>query len=144
MKKVHAYTDGACSGNPGPGGWGVALIAMDTQQQIHSRYISGYEPDTTNNRMEVMAAIQVFKALKPGIACEVKLFSDSQYLVNTMTKGWARRKNTDLWQELDELIKPHKVEWTWVKGHANNQGNNEVDKLATDAIKNKAGKDYRK
>jgi ribonuclease HI len=141
MKKVQAYTDGACSGNPGPGGWGVALTAMDSKQVVHTRFISGYCPDTTNNRMELQAAIEALKALKT--ACDVKLFTDSQYLVNTMTKGWRRNKNNDLWQELDILSGYHNVEWVWVKGHANNQGNILVDKLATDAIKYKTGKDYR-
>jgi len=141
MKRVHAYTDGACSGNPGPGGWGVALTATNSAGIVKSRFFSGYCPDTTNNRMEVQAAIEALKALKT--ACDVTVFSDSQYLVNTMSKGWARRKNTDLWQELDELVKIHTIKWTWVKGHANVPGNETVDALATGAIRNKQGKDYR-
>lgn len=141
MKKVYAYTDGACSGNPGPGGWGVALNAKDSKGKSRVRYISGYVSDTTNNRMEVQAAIGALKALKT--TCDVTIFSDSQYLTNTMTKGWKRNKNHDLWQVLDELVKKHVVTWVWVKGHANLPGNEAVDKLATDAIKNKTGKDYR-
>lgn len=136
MIKVYAYTDGACSGNPGPGGWGVALTA-----KVGRRHISGYSPDTTNNRMELQAAIEVFKALKT--ACDVTIYSDSQYLIHTMTKGWARRANRDLWQELDRIIQPHKVEWIWVKGHADVAGNVTVDTLATNAIKYRKGIDRR-
>src|SRR6056297_1462594 len=141
MRIVHAYTDGACSGNPGPGGWGVALIAFNSQMEIRTRLISGYHPDTTNNRMELQAAIEALRNLK--MACDVKLHSDSQYLVNTMTKGWKRNKNLDLWQELDKVCQPHNVTWVWVKGHSTNRGNNTVDKLATDAIRFKKGKDYK-
>jgi len=141
MRIVHAYTDGACSGNPGPGGWGVALIAFNSQMEIRTRLISGYHPDTTNNRMELQAAIEALRNLK--MACDVKLHSDSQYLVNTMTKGWKRNKNLDLWQELDKVCQLHNVTWVWVKGHSTNRGNNTVDKLATDAIRFKKGKDYK-
>ena len=140
MKEVTIYTDGACSGNPGPGGWGATLSTKDSKGILRSRHISGYDPDTTNNRMEIKAAIEALKALKT--ACDVTVHADSQYLGNTMTKGWNRNKNNDLWQELDDLKKEHKIKWVWVKGHADVPGNMTVDKLATDAIINKKGEDF--
>lgn len=143
MKKVTLYTDGACSGNPGVGGWGAVLIYCGVEKRI-----SGAEPDTTNNRMELTAVIEGLKCLKEP--CEVEVFSDSSYTVNAFNKGWVYgwikngfKKsdnkpvlNVDLWQSLLELTQKHKVKFNWVKGHADNEYNNICDKLATDAIKN--------
>lgn len=143
MKKVTLYTDGACSGNPGVGGWGAVLIYCGVEKRI-----SGAEPDTTNNRMELTAVIEGLKCLKE--LCEVEVFSDSSYTVNAFNKGWVYgwikngfKKsdnkpvlNVDLWQSLLELTQKHKVKFNWVKGHADNEYNNICDKLATDAIKN--------
>jgi ribonuclease HI len=140
-KKVSIYCDGACSGNPGPGGWGVVLGASLPGGRTLRRYISGYEPDTTNNRMEIKAAIESLKALKT--ACDVTIHSDSQYLINTVSKGWARRKNQDLWQELDTEASRHTISWVWVKGHSSNAGNEIADLLATKAIQTKTGEDRR-
>ncbi len=142
MKEVTIYTDGACSGNPGKGGWGTILI-----YQGREKILSGYEEDTTNNRMEMIAAIKGLKALKEP--CRVKLYSDSAYLVNAFRKGWIENwkrndwargkkkeelKNVNLWKELDQLIQKHLVEWIKVKGHSDNEYNNRCDKLATGAI----------
>ena len=136
MKKVTIYTDGAFSGNPGPGGWGAVLQYGDAKKEL-----SGGEPLTTNNRMELSAAIFALKALKE--ACEVDLYSDSKYLVDSMNKGWLRSwenlnfvkkgkavPTTDLWKELLVLIEKHKVTFIWVKGHAENEFNNRCDELA--------------
>ena len=142
MKQVKIYTDGACSGNPGPGGWGVVLIFKGIRREI-----SGYDPHTTNNRMELTAAIEALSALKEP--CEVLLYSDSSYLVNAFLQrwlmGWQQRnwvksdkkpvENKDLWQKLLELTGVHSVTWIKVKGHADNQENNRCDELATLAIK---------
>lgn len=141
MKTVTIYTDGACSGNPGPGGWGAILMYGD-----HRKELSGYEPKTTNNRMEIMAAIEAIRALKGP--CHVKLYSDSAYLVNAFLQnwlgnwqrnGWVNSKkdpveNQDLWRELLAVIRPHRVEWIKVKGHADNPYNNRCDELARGAI----------
>jgi ribonuclease HI len=140
MTKVDIWTDGACSGNPGPGGWGVVLVAMGKQREL-----SGSEPETTNNRMELMAAIKGLEALKRP--CAVEIHTDSEYLKNGVTTwihGWKRNgwktadkkpvKNTDLWQTLDEAIKPHQITWTWVKGHAGDPMNERCDELARAAI----------
>lgn len=143
MKKVILYTDGACSGNPGVGGWGAILI----YKGIDKRF-SGACLETTNNRMEVTAVIEGLKALKEP--CEVEIYSDSAYVVNAFVNGWidewikkgfkkADKKpvlNDDLWKELISLTKIHKVSFIKVKGHADNEFNNLCDKLATDAIKN--------
>lgn len=140
------YTDGACSGNPGPGGWGAVLMYGD-----HKRELSGYEAVTTNNRMEILAAIEAIKALKGP--CHVKLYSDSAYLVNAFLQhwldnwqrnGWVNSKkdpveNQDLWRELLAVIRPHRVEWNKVKGHADNPYNNRCDELARAAITNRGG-----
>ena len=142
MKQVKIYTDGACSGNPGPGGWGVVLIFKGIRREM-----SGYDPHTTNNRMELTAAIEALSALKEP--CEVLLYSDSSYLVNAFLQrwlmGWQQRnwvksdkkpvENKDLWQKLLELTGVHSVTWIKVKGHADNQENNRCDELATLAIK---------
>ena len=137
------YTDGACSGNPGPGGWGTVLLFGE-----HVKEISGFMPDTTNNRMELFAAVQGFTALKQP--CNVTLYSDSAYLVNAFSQKWidswqrngwknAAKKpveNQDLWQKLLSLTQIHKVTWIKVKGHASNVENNRCDRLATGAIEN--------
>jgi len=139
-ERVTIYTDGACSGNPGPGGWG-ALLLFNGQE----RELTGAEPLTTNNRMELMAAISALEALKRP--CVVDLHTDSQYVRNGITSwisGWKRKgwrtaanqpvKNDDLWKRLDEARQRHDVSWHWVKGHADNDGNNRVDGLARRAI----------
>lgn len=142
MKKISIYTDGACSGNPGKGGWGAVLIYNSTEKEI-----SGYSENTTNNRMELQAVIEALSALKSS--CEVDLYTDSKYVQEGITKwifnwqknGWKNSqkdevKNSDLWQILLEVQKPHKISWHWVKGHADNIYNNRADKLARDAIEN--------
>lgn len=149
MKKVEIYTDGACSYNPGPGGWGVVLL-----YQGHKKQMSGYCEDTTNNRMELLAVIKGLSQLKQH--CQVLLYSDSAYVVNAFEKKWIddwviknwrtadkkEVKNVDLWQELYVLTKKHDVTWIKVKGHANNVYNNLCDKLArTEIEKNSGGKD---
>ena len=136
MTEVVIYTDGACSGNPGPGGWGVVLRWKDTEKEMH-----GGDPLTTNNRMELTAAIQALEALRRPAT--VKLYTDSTYLLNGITKwiqGWQRNgwrtaarkpvKNDDLWRGLIEAMKPHEVTWLWVKGHAGDPGNERADALA--------------
>ena len=145
MKHVEIYTDGACSGNPGPGGWGVILIYQGKEKEL-----SGFEPDTTNNRMELLAALQGLGALKEP--CDVKLYSDSAYLVRAFTEGWLENwqfndwqtankepvSNVDLWEALLDVSMLHEVEWAKVKGHADNEYNNRCDKLARGAIKSAA------
>ncbi len=144
MKQVTIYTDGACSGNPGPGGWGAVLMFNEFRKEM-----SGFEPQTTNNRMELTAAIVALSALKEP--CEVKLYSDSAYLVNAFQQkwldNWQKRnwvksdkkpvENQDLWKELLRLTGIHTVTWIKVKGHASNKENNRCDELATGAIKNR-------
>ncbi len=148
MKAVTLYTDGACSGNPGPGGWGCVLIYKEKKREL-----SGYEPHTTNNRMELMAAIEGLSALKS--ACEVDLYSDSAYLVHAFEKGWLTNwqrngwlksdkkpvENRDLWERLLSLTAEHKVRWHKVKGHSSNALNNRCDELATGEIKQKRQSD---
>ncbi len=137
---VLIYTDGACSGNPGPGGWGALLRYNGVEREL-----SGGEPQTTNNRMELMAAIMALEALKKP--CVVHLHTDSKYVMDGMTKylpGWQARgwrtadkkevKNIDLWQRLENAIRPHKVTWQWVKGHAGHPENERCDELARAAI----------
>ena len=139
MPLVEIATDGACKGNPGRGGWGVLLRMGATEKEL-----SGGEPHTTNNRMELMAAIEGLKALKRP--CRVTLSTDSRYVMDGLTKwihGWLKNgwrtadkkpvKNADLWQELLAAVKPHRVEWVWVKGHAGHPDNERADKLASDA-----------
>lgn len=123
MYNIKLYTDGACSGNPGPGGWAAIIINGD---YIHK--ISGSDKSTTNNRMEIIAVIEGLKMVSED--SKVEVITDSAYVVNTMTKGWKRNKNQDLWNELDTLISKRDVKFTWVKGHASNQYNNECDKMA--------------
>ena len=142
MKQVIIYTDGACSGNPGPGGWGAILMYKDKKLEL-----SGYEAHTTNNRMELMAPIQELKRLKEP--CEVQVYSDSAYLVNAFQKHWLdnwQRKNwvksdkkpvenQDLWKEILEFTGVHRIQWHKVKGHADNPYNNRCDELATGEIR---------
>lgn len=141
MKKVTIYTDGACSGNPGPGGWASVLIYNGTEKEL-----SGFLSETTNNIMEITAVIEGLKALTEP--CEVDLYSDSAYVVNTFNQGWIYNwikngwkssskepvKNKELWQELYNLTKVHNVTFNKVKGHADNKYNNRCDKLARNAI----------
>jgi ribonuclease HI len=137
MKRIQIITDGACVGNPGPGGWACIL-----RYNGHAKEMFGSVPQTTNNRMELTAAIE---GLKP---CEVEVVTDSEYVKNGITKwilGWKRNGwmtaakkpviNKDLWVELDELSRPHQVEWTWTKGHADHADNNRCDELATKAAR---------
>ncbi len=140
LKQVTLYTDGGCSNNPGPGGYGVVLIYQKKRKELSAGYRK-----TTNNRMELMACIMGLKALK--YPCSVKLYSDSQYVVNGIQKGWARRwkargwmrtpeepaENADLWSQLLELCEKHRVELVWVRGHAGNRGNERCDELAKQA-----------
>lgn len=142
-KHVTIYTDGACSGNPGPGGWGALLQHGKVEKEL-----SGGEAETTNNRMELMAAIEALKALKAP--CDVALYTDSNYVKDGITQwihGWKKNgwrtadkkpvKNADLWQDLELATKPHKIEWHWVKGHAGDERNERVDGLARAAIPQK-------
>ncbi len=137
MKKVEIFTDGACSGNPGPGGWGAILRCGNTEKEL-----SGGEKDTTNNRMELTAVISALKALK--YPCEVNVTTDSKYVYESVTKGWvyswkkngwrkADKKpalNPDLWEELLSLLEIHTVTFTWVKGHNEHPENERCDRLA--------------
>jgi ribonuclease HI len=140
LPHVTVHTDGACSGNPGPGGWGAILAFGDREKEL-----KGGEPNTTNNRMELMAAIAAFEALKRP--CRVDLHTDSQYLrngimswINTWKRnGWRTSdkkpvKNVDLWQRLEAALKPHQVRWHWLKGHAGHVENERADVLAREAI----------
>ncbi len=140
MEEVIIYTDGACSGNPGPGGWGALLQCRDNEREL-----SGGEPATTNNRMELMAVIDALNALKKPVRAVVH--TDSQYVqkgISEWIHGWKRKgwktasgspvKNVDLWQALDSAARVHQVEWKWVKGHAGHPENERVDRLARDAI----------
>jgi ribonuclease HI len=139
MKQVQIFTDGACKGNPGPGGWGVLL-----RMGVHEKEMSGGEPDTTNNRMEMTAVIKGLNALTEP--CEITLQTDSKYVIDGITKwvhGWKKKgwvnaskqpvRNADLWHELIEAVARHKVNWEWVRGHSGHVENERVDKLASDA-----------
>ncbi|HKJ89225.1 MAG TPA: ribonuclease HI [Gammaproteobacteria bacterium] len=139
-KTVELFTDGACRGNPGPGGWGAVLAAGE-----HERELYGYEPETTNNRMELTAVIQALETLKRP--CSVRIVTDSQYVMKGVTEwmeGWRRRgwrtaerkpvRNVDLWQRLDAALQRHAVEWSWVRGHTGHDGNERADALANRAI----------
>jgi ribonuclease HI len=146
MKKIIIYTDGACSGNPGDGGWGAILRYGEREIEI-----SGFEQNTTNNKMELKAAIEALKRLKEP--CEVELYSDSAYMINAFEKYWIKNwktngwktsskeevKNSDMWKELDGFNSFHKIKWIKVKGHADNEYNNRCDKLATGEIKKNKG-----
>lgn len=125
---IHIYTDGACRGNPGPGGWGAIII-----ENGRKRALSGADKNTTNNRMEMMAVIQGLAEVSESTA--VTVFSDSQYVVNTMLLGWKRRANLDLWDRLDVEVAVRRVEWRWVRGHAGDPLNEEADHLATAAAR---------
>ena len=139
-EKLIAYTDGACSGNPGPGGWGVWL-----KYGPHEKMLCGGEKQTTNQRMELQAAIEALKALKKPSS--ITIYSDSKYVIRGMTewiKGWKKRgwknaakkavSNQDLWEQLDALCHQHQVQWQWVKGHAGHAGNEKADELARKGI----------
>ena len=121
---IHIYTDGSCLGNPGPGGWAY-IIVHDGKPR---REDSGHCSNTTNNRMEMMAAIEALKAIPPSQS--VVLYSDSQLLIKTMTLGWKRKKNQDLWNELDQLAATHRITWQWVRGHNGHPENEACDNLA--------------
>ncbi len=141
MKKIEIYTDGACSGNPGPGGWGAIL-----KYKGHEKELSGYCAETTNNRMELTAVMEGLKAVKEP--CEITIYSDSQYFCNAILKGWAKNwrdngwkksdkkpaVNSDLWEEILNLIDVHKVDVVWVKGHAGHPENERCDAMATSEI----------
>ena len=136
------YTDGACSGNPGPGGWGVLMQFGSAEKEL-----CGGEKETTNNRMEMMAAIEAIKAIKPKYKGKITLWTDSTYVLKGITEwihGWKRRGwkkadkkpviNADLWRILDDLNQKHTIEWKWVKGHAGIEGNERADELARKGI----------
>lgn len=141
MAKLYAWTDGACSGNPGPGGWGVLMRAMDGEAVVKERELKGGEAETTNNRMELLAAINALEALTRDTA--ITITTDSAYVKNGVTgwiHGWKRNgwktaakkpvKNVDLWQRLDEAQRRHRVTWEWIKGHAGHPENERADELA--------------
>ena len=135
MKEVTIYTDGACSGNPGPGGWGAVLLYKGVEKEL-----SGGEPDTTNNRMELTAVIRALSLLKEP--CAVTVYTDSQYISRAVTEGWLKKwkaagftkkgglKNAEMWRELYGLLQKHQVLFRWVKGHADNEYNNRCDAMA--------------
>jgi len=142
---VSIYTDGACRGNPGPGGWGALLVAGDVEKELW-----GGEPLTTNNRMELMAAIRALESLKRR--CLVALYTDSKYVmdgINSWLPNWKKRgwktadkkpvKNQDLWEQLDARVAEHEIRWHWVKGHAGHPGNERADALANRGIDEGAG-----
>jgi ribonuclease HI len=145
LPQVTIFTDGACDPNPGWGGWAALLRSGEAEKAL-----TGSEPDTTNNRMELTAAIQALKALKHP--CQVELYTDSEYLKRGIqewlpgwrARGWRRKggvlANVDLWQELDKLMKVHRLEWHWVRGHAGHPQNERVDKLARQASQAAKGK----
>jgi len=137
---VTLHTDGACRGNPGPGGWGAVLAHRDKERELY-----GYEPETTNNRMELRAVIHALETLQKP--CAVRLITDSQYVMKGVTEwmaGWKRRgwrtasrkpvANRDLWERLDKALQRHEVEWQWVRGHTGQDGNERADALANRAI----------
>ena len=145
MIRVEIFTDGACSGNPGPGGWGALLRCRGVEKEL-----SGGEKETTNNRMELTAVISALAALKTS--CDISLYTDSKYVMDGITRwlpNWKKNgsktsnkkspvKNVDLWQRLDELAGGHEIRWIWVKGHAGHAENERVDELARNAIRNLA------
>ncbi|MCS6764125.1 MAG: ribonuclease HI [Candidatus Protistobacter heckmanni] len=140
MQEVRIYTDGACKGNPGPGGWGALLVYGE-----HEKELFGGEPNTTNNRMELLAVIRSLEALKQP--CKIEVYTDSQYVqkgISEWIKGWKARnwltaarepvKNADLWRELDALRQNHEVSWHWVRGHNGHPGNERADQLANRGV----------
>ncbi|NDA53307.1 MAG: ribonuclease HI [Betaproteobacteria bacterium] len=140
MQHIEIYTDGACKGNPGPGGWGVLLRSGDQEKALY-----GGEADTTNNRMELTAAIEALKALRRPVIADI--YTDSQYLIKGLeewlpswkARGWQTSdrksvKNRDLWEQLDDLAAQHRLTWHWVKGHAGNPGNIRADALANQGV----------
>jgi ribonuclease HI len=142
MKKIEIFTDGACSGNPGPGGWAAILKYKDNVKKI-----SGFVPSTTNNRMEILALINALSILKES--CEIKVYSDSKYVVDSINKNWVlnwqknnwmkknkKVPNSDLWYTLLNLMKNHKINFIWVRGHSGHPENEECDKMAVFEIKN--------
>lgn len=145
--EITIYTDGACRGNPGPGGYGCILRYTGPDGRVYEKELSGGFVNTTNNRMEILAAVAALEALKKP--CQVTLYSDSQYLVNAFRQGWLEKwkrndwyrdakhkekaKNVDLWKRLDQAMKPHQVQFRWVKGHAENPYNNRCDQMAVEA-----------
>ncbi len=144
-QKVTIFTDGGCRGNPGPGGWGAVLQFSDKEKEIY-----GYDPETTNNRMELMAAISALELLKRP--CDIDLTTDSQYVRQGILEwmdGWKKRnwknaakkpvKNKDLWLKLDEAVQRHTIEWHWIKGHSGHAGNERADDLANRAMDEKQG-----
>ncbi len=148
MNPIEIYTDGACKGNPGPGGWGVLLKHGTTEKELF-----GGEPSTTNNRMEMMAVIQALTALKKP--CDITLYLDSQYVLKGITewipgwkaKGWRTAakqpvKNVDLWQQLDQLVQEsgHRIDWRWVRGHNGDPGNERADALANQGVEQALGR----
>ena len=145
MPELFAYTDGACSGNPGPGGWGALLIARNGEETLRERALSGGEAETTNNRMELLAAIMALEALERASA--ITIVTDSAYVKNGVTSwihGWKRNgwktsarkpvKNEDLWRRIDEAQARHSVTWEWVKGHAGHPENERADELAREGM----------
>ena len=144
VQRIEIFTDGACKGNPGPGGWGALLRLGE-----HEKELSGSDPDTTNNRMEMTAVVRALNALTRP--CSIDLYSDSKYVIDGMTKwieGWQRKgwknaskkpvRNADLWHELIEAAAPHRIEWHWVKGHNGHVENERVDALASAAAEAEA------
>ena len=142
MKKIEIFTDGACSGNPGPGGWAAILKYKDNVKKI-----SGFVPSTTNNRMEILALINALSILKES--CEIKVYSDSKYVVDSINKNWVlnwqknnwmkknkKVPNSDLWYTLLNLMKNHKINFIWVRGHSGHPENEECDKMAVAEIRN--------
>ena len=142
MKKIEIFTDGACSGNPGPGGWAAILKYKDNVKKI-----SGFVPSTTNNRMEILALINALSILKES--CEITVYSDSKYVVDSINKNWVlnwqknnwmkknkKVPNSDLWYTLLNLMKNHKIDFIWVRGHSGHPENEECDKMAVFEIKN--------
>ena len=147
MKHIQIFTDGACSGNPGPGGWGAIL-----RYKAHEKELSGGEAETTNNRMELMALIAALEQLKEP--CEIDLCSDSQYVINGLQKGWAKgwrargwkkadkspALNSDLWSRLLDLSEAHTIHYNWIKGHAGHPENERCDRLAVEQSKRFGGR----
>ena len=142
MKKVTIYTDGACSGNPGPGGWGAVLHC---HKPLAKKEISGAEPNTTNNRMEMLAVIEALALLREP--CEITIVTDRKYVCEAFQKGWLKNwqrngwktaskqpvKNQELWERMLDAIEPHKVTWEWIKGHAGHPENERCDEMAVEA-----------